>query len=157
MNENATKSLTEVVRRLRDRLRTRHAGLANKAYGYPAASPFNGQSLYSCSGTVVQDTFGGSTDQGLACNMTGGSSGGGWITGGSLNSVTGFGYTGVKNVLWGPYFGTVIQTVYNPRRVTATRHPGRPLLVPGAAGATRRPAGRRCSRPPSRARGAASP
>ena len=44
-------------------------------------------------------------DQGLACNMTGGSSGGGWITGGSLNSVTSFGYTGVKNILFGPYFG----------------------------------------------------
>ena len=37
--------------------------------------------------------------------MTGGSSGGGWITGGSLNSVTSFGYTGVKNILFGPYFG----------------------------------------------------
>ena len=39
-------------------------GLGPKAYGYPAASPFNGQSLYSCSGTVVQDTVGGSTNQG---------------------------------------------------------------------------------------------
>ena len=45
--------------------------------------------------------------------MTGGSSGGGWIQNGSLNSVTSFGYTGVKNILWGPYFGTVIQAVYN--------------------------------------------
>ena len=80
-----------------------------KAYGYPAARPFNGQTLYSCTGVVVQDTYGGSQDQGLACNMTGGSSGGGWIQNGSLSSVTSFGYTGVKNILWGPYFGTVIQ------------------------------------------------
>ncbi len=92
-------------------------GLSYTAYGYPAASPFNGETLWSCSGTVVQDTFGGSQDQGLSCDMTGGSSGGGWITGGSLNSVTSFGYTGVPNVLWGPYFGSVIQSVYNAAAV----------------------------------------
>jgi hypothetical protein len=45
--------------------------------------------------------------------MTGGSSGGGWITGTTLNSVTSFGYSNVKNVLWGPYFGTVIQNTFN--------------------------------------------
>jgi hypothetical protein len=84
-----------------------------KAYGYPAARPFNGQQLYSCTGVVVPDTYGGSTDQGLACDMTGGSSGGGWIQNGSLASVTSFGYTGVKNILWGPYFGSVIQATYN--------------------------------------------
>jgi hypothetical protein len=50
--------------------------------------------------------------------MTGGSSGGGWITGGSLNSVTSFGYTKLKNVLWGPYFGTTIQQVYTAAETT---------------------------------------
>ncbi len=84
-----------------------------KAYGYPAAKPFNGQTLYSCTGVVTDDTFGGSQDQGLACNMTGGSSGGGWIQNGALSSVTSFGYTGLKNVLFGPYFGTTIQSYYN--------------------------------------------
>jgi hypothetical protein len=92
-------------------------GQTMKAYGYPAAKPFNGQKLYSCTGTVVQDTFGGSTDQGLACNMTGGSSGGGWIQDNALSSVTSFGYTALKNVLWGPYFGTVIETVYDSAEV----------------------------------------
>ena len=48
--------------------------------------------------------------------MTGGSSGGGWITGGSLNSVTSFGYNSVPNILWGPYFGSTIQSVYNTAR-----------------------------------------
>jgi hypothetical protein len=118
MNENASnQSLTQVVPGSPIAFNLAR-GLSYKAYGYPAASPFNGQSLYSCSGTVVQDTVGGSTDQGLACTMTGGSSGGGWITGGSLNSVTSFGYTSVKNVLWGPYFGTVIQSVYNAAAAT---------------------------------------
>jgi hypothetical protein len=97
-------------------------GLTYKAYGYPAARPFDGQTLWSCSGTVVPDTYGGSTDQGLACNMTGGSSGGGWITGNTLNSVTSFGYRGVKDILWGPYFGNVIQGVYNS--ASSTPDPG---------------------------------
>jgi hypothetical protein len=113
MNENsAGQSLTQVTGGQAIAFNLAR-GLTYKAYGYPAARPFNGQSLYSCTGAVVQDTFGGSSDQGLACNMTGGSSGGGWITGTTLNSVTSFGYSNVKNVLWGPYFGTVIQNTFN--------------------------------------------
>ena len=88
-------------------------GQTMKAYGYPAARPFNGQSLYSCQGPVVADTYGGSTDVGMACNMTGGSSGGGWILNGKLSSVTSFGYTGVKNILWGPVFGSVVLATFN--------------------------------------------
>jgi hypothetical protein len=113
MNENASgQSLTQVVGGYPIAFNLAR-GLSYQAFGYPAAKPFNGQTLWSCSGTVVQDTYFGGQDQGLACNMTGGSSGGGWITGGSLNSVTSFGYRGVKNILWGPYFGSVIQSVYN--------------------------------------------
>ena len=78
-------------------------GQTMKAYGYPAARPFNGQSaLLVPAAPSWPDTYGGSTDVGLACNMTGGSSGGGWIQNGKLSSVTSFGYTGVKNILWGP-------------------------------------------------------
>ena len=91
-----------------------------KAYGYPAAKPFNGQKLFSCTGVVVDDTYGGSQDQGLACSMTGGSSGGGWIQNGSLSSVTSFGYRGVKNILWGPYFGNVIQGIYTTAAAAPT-------------------------------------
>lgn len=113
MNENGSgQSLTSVVGGYPIAFNAAR-GQQMKAYGYPAARPFNGQKLYSCTGTVIQDTYGGSTDQGLACNMTGGSSGGGWIQNGSLSSVTSFGYTGLKNLLWGPYFGSVIQAVYN--------------------------------------------
>jgi V8-like Glu-specific endopeptidase len=113
MNNNASgQSLTQVVGGYPIAF-GQPRGQTMKAYGYPAARPFNGQKLYSCTGTVQQDTFGGSQDQGLSCNMTGGSSGGGWIQNGSLSSVTSFGYTAIKNVLWGPYFGSVIQAVYN--------------------------------------------
>ena len=85
-----------------------------KAYGYPAAQALQRpDAVLLLRRRSCQDTYGGSTDQGLACNMTGGSSGGGWIQNGSLSSVTSFGYTGVKNILWGPYFGSTIQAVYN--------------------------------------------
>lgn len=100
--------------------------LAKKAYmysfGYPAASPYAGEKIAWCHGTVVADTYGGSSDQGLACNMTGGSSGGPWFTGyspstgvGTLNSVNSFKYTGgpLSGNMFGPYFGSVIQGVYN--------------------------------------------
>ena len=82
------------------------------AYGYPAARPYDGQTLWRCSGPTTKDTR-GSTDNRLPCSMTGGSSGGGWITAtGYLNSLNSFGYRGEKNVMYGPYFGTVEQALY---------------------------------------------
>lgn len=81
------------------------------AYGYPAARPYDGQDLWRCSGTAGKDSR-GTTDHRLPCSMTGGSSGGGWITGGKLNSVNSFGYRGEKDVMYGPYFGNVEQAVY---------------------------------------------
>lgn len=42
------------------------------AYGYPAATPFDGQSLESCSGTATDDTLGGTLSQSIDCDMTGG-------------------------------------------------------------------------------------
>lgn len=91
-------------------------GLSYTAFGYPAASPFNGESLYSCSGRATADPFGQSQSQGIPCNMTGGSSGGPWFTGGSSgtqNSVNSFGYNSVANTMFGPYWGSVIQSAYN--------------------------------------------
>jgi hypothetical protein len=118
MNENASnQSLTQVTGGYTAAF-NQPKGQTMKAYGYPAARPFNGETLYSCNGVVVADTYGGSQDQGLACNMTGGSSGGGWIQNGSLSSVTSFGYTGVKNILWGPYFGSTIQAAFNTAQNT---------------------------------------
>ena len=78
-------------------------GLSYNAYGYPAAPPFNGETLQSCSGTASDDVWGGTQSQGIPCNMTGGSSGGPWLTGGStINSVNSFGYDGVPNRMFGP-------------------------------------------------------
>lgn len=88
-------------------------GLSYTAYGYPAAPPFDGQTLKSCAGTAQSDIYGGTQSQRIPCNMTGGSSGGPWFTGGLQNSLNSFGYNGVKDQMFGPYFGTAIQTAYN--------------------------------------------
>jgi len=88
-------------------------GLYYEAYGYPAAAPFNGQTIKSCAGTAQSDIYGGTQSQRIPCDMTGGSSGGPWFTGGLQNSLNSFGYNGLKNQMFGPYFGSAIQTAYN--------------------------------------------
>jgi hypothetical protein len=92
-------------------------GLTYKAFGYPAAAPFTGATLQSCSGTAQPDPYGQSQSQGIPCDMTGGSSGGPWFigssSGGSQNSVNSFGYTSVPNTMFGPYWGSVIQSTYS--------------------------------------------
>jgi V8-like Glu-specific endopeptidase len=90
-------------------------GLAYNAYGYPAAGKFNGQTLRSCSGTATPDPYGQTQSQGIPCDMTGGSSGGPWLTSNNtvLNSVNSFGYQGLRNVMFGPYFGSQIESAYS--------------------------------------------
>jgi hypothetical protein len=88
-------------------------GLYYEAYGYPQAAPFNGQTIKSCAGTAQNDIYGGTQSQRIPCDMTGGSSGGPWFTSGLQNSLNSFGYQGVKNQMFGPYFGSAIQTAYN--------------------------------------------
>jgi V8-like Glu-specific endopeptidase len=92
------------------------------SFGYPAAPPYDGTSLAWCNGPVIADTYGGGSDQGMVCNMTGGSSGGPWFINynegsgiGTLNSLNSFKYNGgpVSDRMFGPYFGSVIQGVYN--------------------------------------------
>lgn len=81
------------------------------AYGYPAAKPFNGQYLYKCTGTSGVDQL-GSLDHSLPCTMTGGSSGGGWISSSQLMSLNSFKYTIDPKTMYGPYFGSVIESLY---------------------------------------------
>lgn len=80
------------------------------AYGYPQAAPYTGQYLYKCSGKSGRDIW--TLDHSLKCSMTGGSSGGGWITGNRLNSLNSFKYSNNATVMYGPYFGDVVKTVY---------------------------------------------
>jgi hypothetical protein len=83
------------------------------SHGYPAAPPFNGQRLYTCTSPLIyDDTSANPPTMGIDCDMTGGSSGGGWIAGGGVASVNSYGYTTLPNVMFGPYQGTVSQSLY---------------------------------------------
>jgi hypothetical protein len=92
-------------------------GLTYKSYGYPAASPFNGKTLKSCTGPASKDPYNNQFNtQGIPCDMNGGSSGGPWFIGtsssGPQNSINSYGYSG-SAVMYGPYWGTVIQQAYD--------------------------------------------
>lgn len=87
---------------------------AFQAYGYPAGSPFDGSDLWVCSGTVTYtDSSANPPTMGLPCDMTGGSSGGGWIgSGGAVTSVNSYGYGTLPDVMFGPYQGAVAEALY---------------------------------------------
>ncbi len=92
-------------------------GQTYKSFGYPAARPFNGETLYSCYGKASNDPYNPAyNSQGIPCNMTGGSSGGPWFLGSSSsgyqNSVNSYGYGSNSTMMYGPYWGTVIQSAY---------------------------------------------
>jgi hypothetical protein len=105
--------------------RTPAFGAASQLYssfGYPAASPFNGQRLWHCDSGLYMNDGGANGDpqtMGIQCNMTGGSSGGGWIgNDGRLYSVNSYGYSSLKNVMFGPRQGSVAQDLYNAAQTT---------------------------------------
>ena len=101
------------------------ASLANSvekwAFGYPAAGRYHGADLVYCKGQTINDPYGANT-WGVACNMTGGSSGGPWIYGNSnpatytaatlLTSLNSYGYSGLT-YMFGPKFNNATQTVAN--------------------------------------------
>jgi hypothetical protein len=89
------------------------------AIGYPAESPFNGLSEYDCSsGYEGSDrSLGDPAPISMRCDMTGGSSGGGWLDAqGRLVSVTSYGYSNQPDILYGPYFGDAIAQFYRSVR-----------------------------------------
>jgi V8-like Glu-specific endopeptidase len=85
------------------------------SYGYPAAGKFNGQVMYQCESPVVRrDGSTASAPMGIGCDMTGGSSGGGWIdSAGAVASVNSYIYYSLKNVMHGPYQGGVAWSLYD--------------------------------------------
>jgi hypothetical protein len=98
-----------------------------RSYGYPAATPFNGFNQFVCPSSRLADDNPG-TGRGqltirISCNMTGGSSGGGWIVNessnglGFVNSVNSYKYvSGPKanvNHMYGPYFGNEALNLYD--------------------------------------------
>ena len=86
-----------------------------QVYGYPAAGKFNGQRMRVCNTAWSRnDTSANPDTMGVSCDMTGGSSGGGWVTSsGAVASVVSYGYMGLKNVLFGPHLETEAQQLYS--------------------------------------------
>lgn len=87
------------------------------AYGYPVQGRFTGnRHQYACTSQEQGgDRFFPAEPRPLAigCDMTGGSSGGGWITrAGILASDTSYGYAVEPATLYGPYLGNAAKAVY---------------------------------------------
>ncbi|GAA3465196.1 peptidase [Saccharothrix longispora] len=88
------------------------------AFGYPAATPYDGTRLIYCSGRTFNAFL--SNGIGMTCDMTGGASGGPWFrsfseaTGtGTLNSVNSYKINFFPNWMFGPFFGADAQNLYN--------------------------------------------
>jgi len=83
------------------------------AHGYPAAKKFSGQRLRVCDAPWgLDDTSTSPPSIGIGCDMTGGSSGGGWVVGNDVYSVNSYGYRSLRNVMFGPFQGSVAQDLY---------------------------------------------
>src|SRR5918999_1163906 len=83
--------------------------------GAAAVSPVGGVNLtdrVGGRGVTFNDNSANPPTMGIDCDMTGGSSGGGWIVGSSVYSVNSYGYATLPNVMFGPYQGTVAQSLY---------------------------------------------
>jgi hypothetical protein len=105
-------------------------GQVLSAFGYPAAGKYRGNDLTYCSGAIREDSANQGRTWGMACNMTGGSSGGPWLTtqsgtdadtkkldlltgvGGELASLNSYGYSGTS-VMYGPKFTEETKRVYD--------------------------------------------
>ncbi|MGH2839212.1 MAG: trypsin-like serine peptidase [Solirubrobacteraceae bacterium] len=96
------------------------------SYGYPAAGKFNGSQQYACASPFRRWDVSALLDpMQISCDMTGGSSGGGWIldanangigdAGESVVSVNSYGYSFEKTTMYGPYMpsGGEAQALYD--------------------------------------------
>jgi hypothetical protein len=89
------------------------------AFGDPAAGKYHGNDLTYCAGNIFEDGYNAKLTWGMACDMTGGSSGGPWMSSfdeasgsGTLSSLNSYGYSGLSN-MYGPKFNTKTQAVYD--------------------------------------------
>jgi V8-like Glu-specific endopeptidase len=98
-------------------------GTSMHAFGYPAAGKYKGSDLTYCAGPIFFDPYNDARTYGMTCNMTGGSSGGPWLSAfnastgdtGTLSSLNSYGYSGVK-AMHGPKFNADTRDVYDAAR-----------------------------------------
>ena len=95
------------------------AGSTAYAFGYPASGKYKGNDLVYSAGTVGKDPYTDNLTYALPSNMTGGSSGGPWLSGfdtstgvGTLGSVNSYGYSGITK-MHGPVLDGAAATLYN--------------------------------------------
>jgi V8-like Glu-specific endopeptidase len=88
-------------------------------YGYPVAPPFNGSTLEHCPQTPYEGhdflsfLFPGPLNLAVECEVTGGASGGGWLTpDGLLNGITTYGHPEDLKSDYGPYFGSEVGKLF---------------------------------------------
>lgn len=93
-------------------------GTIEHAFGYPAAKKYSGNTLTYCSGPV-KVRYDSNNTLALNCDMTGGSSGGPWFKDfstttntGTINSLNSYGYASLRNVMFGPIFGSGEKAAY---------------------------------------------
>jgi len=86
-----------------------------RGYGFPQEPPFDGEHMYRCKSHHAGDDGGMGAPKPLEfnCNMTGGSSGGGWVADGTVLSVVSYGYEGDSSHLYGPYQGSAAKSFYD--------------------------------------------
>jgi hypothetical protein len=102
------------------------------AFGYPAAGKYFGQQLYTCDSYLSRtDTRQSPPTMGIPCGMTGGSSGGAWVddhagsaTNGRLISVNSYGYSSLKNVMFGPVLDSRAASLLAVAEGSAASAPG---------------------------------
>jgi hypothetical protein len=113
MNTNGGATLTDTVGS-RGAAFNQAAQQRYLSHGYPAASPFNGQREWICDSNLGgRDNSANPPTMAIGCDMTGGSSGGGWVVGNNVLSVNSYGYSNQPNVMYGPYQGSVAQQLYS--------------------------------------------
>lgn len=101
-----------------------------QAFGYPAEPPpleFTGEREFRCtsdSAGTDQPLGDGPSTMAINCDMTAGSSGGGWIDAATLLSVTSYGYGFDPGRLYGPYMSTSAKSLYKSVRGKRKRKRG---------------------------------
>ena len=90
------------------------------AFGYPAASPYNGNDLVYANGPIGTDSLTSNSTWSMNSNLTGGSSGGTWLSGfntstnvGKLSSLNSYKYGRDKTKMYGPKFNSKTRELFN--------------------------------------------
>lgn len=97
-------------------------GANSFAFGYPAAAPYDGQSLKYVSASIFLDPNTNTTTWGMKSDLTGGASGGPWLSGlingvsdnsqGKLSSVNSYKYSLDTSKMYGPRFNLSTQRTF---------------------------------------------